>query len=250
MTDQLRRILLAGGAVIALVMYLQTPTLPQPLSQESRTGFKSGAPRAQTWFVAFSDLAGHDAAESAINSMAAQGIMHGLTPTQFAPEMPLTRGDFVIAMQRMFNLPPSQSIAFSDVAPANPVYPALQAVGPYLGRQLLCFGCALGTNFMPSQAISKAEAIFTMTRVLAALNKLQLLSPSDADSVLAGIPDLSELSPPSRVYFATAIRNGISPLGPENRILPASEVTRADAAVLLDRVQRKFDIPRLPPSPD
>jgi len=39
-------------------------------------------------------------------------------------------------------------------------------------------------------------------------------------------------------------------LGPENRILPASEVTRANAAVLLDRVQGKFDIPKVQPSPD
>jgi hypothetical protein len=94
---------------------------------------------------------------------------------------------------------------------------------------------------------SKAETIITMTLVLATQNTLQLLISGDADSVLAGVSDADQLSRPSRVYFATAIKNGILPLGPQNRILPASEVTRADAAVLLDRMQRKFDIPRVQP---
>jgi hypothetical protein len=224
MADKSSRGLLVGVAIIALAAPWQTPVLSQP----------------------YSDVASHTEAGPAINSMLAQGIMRGVSPTQFAPEASLTHGDFVIAIRNMFNLPRTdQAIGFLDVDASSPVYAALQGVEPYLGGQILCPGCALGKNFMPGQPISSAEVTFTVTRVLAAQNRLQLVSPAEVDSVLSEVPDASQLPRPSRVYFATAIRTGILPVGPGNRIEPASKVTRADAAVLLDRVQQKFDIPRV-----
>jgi hypothetical protein len=248
MIDQLRRTILVGGMTIALAGY-QTSAFPQPSQPLPQEAGDLNSRTAETLFVRFSDLTSSSEAESAINNMVAQGIMRGVTPTQFAPETPLSQGDFVIAMQRMFKLPrASRSVDFSDVAPNSPIYAALQALEPYLGRQILCFGCALGTNFLPNQAISSAEMIFIMTRILTGQNKLQLLNSADAYSVLAGRSDTSQLSPPSRVYFATAIRNGIL-IGAENRIALPSEVTRADAALFLDRIQRKFDIPRVQPPP-
>jgi hypothetical protein len=229
MRGMFRSIAVAFGALLA--------TMTVTTAETTKIGLLS--------LIAFSDLAG-DPAEPAINSMVAQGILHPVSPTQFAPHEPLTRGDFVIAIQHMFNLPrEAKPINFTDISPGTPLYAALQAVEPYLGRQTLCFGCALGTNFMPDQPITRANVTFTVTRVLTEQKKLQLLTPAEVDSVLERIPDADQLSAPSRAYFATAIKSGISPLGPENRIEPASPVTRSESAVLLDNVQRKFEIPRV-----
>jgi hypothetical protein len=228
----------AVGAIIFFAAHWLTPSFAQT------------SPREGTSTAPFSDLGGHAAEIQSIDSMVAQGILSGVSPTEFAPEAPLTHGDFVIAMLHMFKLPrTAHPTEFSDIPLESPLHGALEAVEPFLGRQLLCFGCALGKNFMPRQAISSAETAFTLVRILTAQNKLQLLSPVEIDSVLAKVSDASQLSRPSRVYFATAIRNGILSLGPDNKMDLTREQTRAGAAVLLDRVQQTFDVPRVNPSP-
>jgi S-layer homology domain len=198
--------------------------------------------------AAFSDMAAHSEAEPAINRIVAQGIMRGVTPTEFAPDAPLTRGDFLIAIQHMFSLPRAPGgLNFTDVPASGPLNDAVKAVEPYLGRQMLCFGCALPTNLMLGDPVSRAEATLIITRVLIAQKKLQVLNQTETDSVLAGVPDSGQLSPPARPYFATAILNGIMPSGPQRRIAPEMEVSRANAAIFLDSVQRQFNIPEVKP---
>src|SRR5438105_3978001 len=102
----------------------------------------------------FSDLAHHVEEELAINSMVAQGIMRPISPTKFAPDTPETLGEFAVSTQHMFNLPqPAHPINFSDVPPSSPIYAAVQAMVPYMGRHILCIGCALTTDFLPNQPV-------------------------------------------------------------------------------------------------
>jgi S-layer homology domain len=126
-------------------------------------------------------------------------------------------------------------------------YDAVKAVQPYLGRQMLCSGCALGTNLLPRDSVSRAEVTLVLAKVLAAQKKLTLPTPTETDAILAGIPDVSGLSAAARPYFAAAIQSGIMPAGPQRRIAPEMTVSRASAAVLLDGVQRQFAIPEVKP---
>jgi hypothetical protein len=67
--------------------------------------FALGAPQTTTSpALVFVDLASHTAAVPAINSMVAQGIMRGVSQTQFAPDAYYSMGEFAVSMQHMFNL--------------------------------------------------------------------------------------------------------------------------------------------------
>jgi hypothetical protein len=171
-------------------------------------------------------------------------MMQGVSATQFAPGMANTRGDFAVSVKRMFNLPqPAQSFEFPDVPGNSPIHAAVRAMAPFTGGNILCFGCALGKNFLPTHPVSRAEATVTLVRILIGEKKLGLVDSTEADSLLAGVSDAQILPPPARVYFATAIKAGVIQVLPGNRIGPAVPLTRADVAVLLDDVQRKFEIP-------
>jgi hypothetical protein len=188
----------------------------------------------------------HPAAQPAIASIVSQGIMRPVAVGQFAPDQPDSLGDFAVAAQSLFGLPPpSRPVQFTDVPPGSQYYAAIQAIAPYLHRQLLCFGCALSTELYVGQPVSRAEANMVVVSVLVAQNKLQLLTPPQANDVLATAPDAAVLPPPARVYFATGIKNGILPLADGSSIAPAKPHSRADIAVLLDSVQTKFKIPLL-----
>jgi len=243
--------LLGIGAAIVLGAAWHGPAVSQspPLwPRDSGLPLRAILPVAAQ--VVFSDVDNRTTQGAAIESMVAQGIMLGRSPTEFAPNASTTRGEFALAVQHMFNLPTlAQSAAIPDIPLGTQVYSAVQAIAPYYNQQLLCPGCALGQNFMPNQEISRGQRTVALVSILVAQNRLQLLGRADTDSVLANVADASTLSQPARAYFATAIKNGVVELTSGNRIDASLPVTRAELAVLLNSVQQKFSIPRAMTSP-
>jgi hypothetical protein len=196
----------------------------------------------------FTDLQTHAADRPAISSIVAQGIMHGVSPTQFRPDSAIERGNFAVSMQHMFNLPvPTRKVNFTDVPTSSPIYKAVEAVAPFLGRQMRCFGCALGSTFGPNEPVTRLEMAVTITNILIANKKIALLSPSAAEAALKDMPDTAALRGPVRVYAATALQEGIIARTSSNELAPALQVTRANLAVQLDHIQKKFNIPHVQP---
>ena len=220
------------GKSILTVLLVQTVLACQP------------APR-----VEISDLAGHRAEATAIRNMVAQGIMLTGEQGRFRPDTPTTRAELAASVQRLFDLkPPAQVKDFPDVPPGSPLYMAVQSVGPYLGRQILCFGCALISNFLPDEPASQLETAVLLTNVLRAENKVQLLTEAQAEAVLADVTDAKTLrGAPLRVYAATAIQAEIIKPPPANPFVLASFPSRAQTAVVLDNVQKTFKMPMVRP---
>ena len=216
------------------------------------TSLQSSAFPAETKFtdekISFSDLDKHIAQQPAINNIVAQGIMRPVSVTQFAPDAPVSLGEFAVSLQHMLNLPPpSKTYDFVDVSPDSPIYGAVQAVGPYLGRQALCPGCALQNTFDPYRPLTVGEAAVTLVLILMSQKKLQLLTQGDADRTVANIPGGADLLPPSRLFLGTALKSGLIALTPDGAIKASQQYTRADFAVLLDRTQTHFQIERVRP---
>jgi hypothetical protein len=211
------------------------------------TGSTQNAP---TPAPVFHDVAKDAPAAGAIDRMVAQGIMHPVSPNEFAPDTPETLGHFVASIQHMFRLEPKASAPlFTDVPPDSPIFAAVQATAPYLGRQLLCFGCALGTNLVPDQPLSRAQEGMLITQVLIAQKRLQLLDPAATHVVLSGGADTNKVSAPAAPYIATAVKAGVLPLTAERRLEPATPATRVAVATSLDTVQRTFKVPEVQPNP-
>jgi hypothetical protein len=195
-----------------------------------------------------SDLGAHAGEAPAINSMVTQGIMRIVDTAKFEPDAPTTRGELAVSMQHMFNLKrPAQPVDFTDIPPSSPLYSAVQAVAPFLGRETLCFGCALISKFLPNEAVSRVEEAVLLTNILLAHKKFGLLSKAEAEPVLAALADANTLKGPLRLYVATAIRNDVLTLPAPNRLDPHAVHSRAQTAVTLDRVQKEFRLQPVSP---
>lgn len=192
----------------------------------------------------FSDLGDHAAEQPAIGSLVSQGILRGVSPTQFNPDAPMTNGDFAASVQKMFNLPvPAQKVNFTDVPASSPIFNAVESITPFLGRQIVCFGCQLGSNFGPNAPASRLVTAVTIVNVLIAQKKVELMAPDAAEASLANVADEAQLQGPSRVYVATALQQGVLSLTADRAIAGLSPMTRANIAVQLDGVQKKFNVP-------
>ena len=197
---------------------------------------------AQT--TTFSDLASHATEQPSIGRLVDQGIMQGVSATQFNPDAPMTNGDFAVSVQKMFGLSaPAEKTTFTDVPANSPIYAAVQAVAPYLGRQIQCFGCQLGSTFGPNQPAPRLLAAVTLVNILVSQKKIELVSSAAAETALSGVADAATLRGPVRVYVATAMQQGVLTLTSQHAIAALSPISRADTAVQLDTVQRKFNVP-------
>jgi hypothetical protein len=204
----------------------------------------------QSSAASFSDLGNYAEERPAIERIVALGIMRGASATIFAPDSPMTRGDFVIALQKMFQLPPpARPVVVTDVSPDDPLYSAVQAAQPYLGRQLLCPGCALISNFLRNLPITAGEQTIALVRVLVARNRVQLLSPAETAAALADVKDSASAPRLAAPYFATALKSGLLTLGPDKTLRLTTTPTRLNVAVTLDALQQKFAIPAVKSSP-
>jgi hypothetical protein len=195
-----------------------------------------------------SDLSAHTTEAPAIHSMVTQGIMRTVRTAKFEPDAPTTRGELALSLQHMFNLGrPAKPVEFADIPASSPLYSSVQAVAPFLGRQILCFGCALSLNFLPDEPVSPIEGAVLLTNILLAHKKFNLLSRAEAEPVLATLEDANVLKGPLRIYVATAIRNDVLTLSAPGQLKPNTQYSRAQTAVTLDRVQRKFMFPPVSP---
>jgi hypothetical protein len=197
--------------------------------------------------VNITDLNAHVAEAPAIRNVVAQGIMRTIGPDTFKPDALTTRAELAASVQHMFNLRRPANLAnFPDIPPNSPLYSSVEAVAPFLGRQTLCFGCALISNFLPNEPVSRIESAVLLTNVLIAQKKFSLLSEAESEPVLIGIEDAKTFRGPLRVYVATAIHNGVLPLTAPHRLDPTLH-TRAQTAVLLNNLQERFNLQKVEP---
>jgi hypothetical protein len=135
---------------------------------------------------------------------------------------------------------PSEEFFFFDVPANSPIYAAVQATAPFMNGHILCVGCMLSDNFSPDAPIPRAEVAVVLVRILVAANKVKLLSPADAERVLARFPDATKLPAPARPYIATAVAGGIIAQFPHRNLEPAATYSRFEGAVVVEHVAARY----------
>jgi hypothetical protein len=156
---------------------------------------------------------------------------------------PVPRSATATTVQTLFSLAPSSSApAFTDVAAGDPLFAAVQAVSPFLNRQMLCFGCALGSNFLPNAPSTRGEEAVLLTTILVSNGSLTLLSPSDAQAVLATYSDGASVPLPAQQMVATALKGGVLEPLPGNQIGLGVVETSADSAAMISHVSAAFGL--------
>lgn len=153
----------------------------------------------------------------------------------------VTLAEFATDAREKFALPqPADLVMFDDVHTGDGNYTAAQAIYPFLHRQFLCPACALSLSFSPKEPVTRAQAAVVLVSILAAQERMALLSPDQTADVLSELPDADALSTFARPYIATALANGILVLQPGNMFGPTQPYLRTEMATALNGMQRRF----------
>jgi hypothetical protein len=169
----------------------------------------------------FSDVPTTYWAASSVDTMAATGVMNGLSAGTFGPDQPVTRGQFAKMLTVGLDLPPASGpTAFTDV-PANAWYSNYVAAVADAG--LMTGDTA--TTFDPNAPVTREQLAVLLMRAL----KLQ---PKGG----LGFTDSAQVDPWAVTGVEAAVGSGYMMGYPDGSFQPQATMTRAQAATVLARV--------------
>lgn len=176
----------------------------------------------------FADTKGHWA-EQEIHSLASAFILNGVKEDLFAPELQLTRAEWVAMLTRALGLTAStKTNGFKDVA-ETAWYADAAAAAAEAG---IMHGFTNGT-FRPNDKITRQQLAVTAANVLAFARK----SPAAAGTEqLAALKDNSRIAPWAADAVAQSLKSGLIKGTPEGFYYPDKTATRAEAATILYRL--------------
>lgn len=181
--------------------------------------------------VTFHDIAKLEWARTAIESLAAKGIIQGRGADQFAPHTQVTRVDFIVLLTRLLNLQFTQAKSGFEDVPANAYYAdavaAAKEHGIVQGRDVRTFG--------PNDKITRQEMFTITARALVQFSKLS--AAGDADTLQA-FTDYREIQDYAKESLASLLREGLIQ-GNGQKVVPQGHATRAEAAVFLERIMNR-----------
>ena len=175
----------------------------------------------------FNDLGGHSWAKDAIYRLVDAGVVNGTSYNTYSPAKNITRADFAIMLVRAFGITEGEGENFADV-PEGAYYAEelrlAKAAGIVLG---------IGENkFNPTGEITRQDMMVMLVRALKAVG--QGLSEADV-SVLAQFADSALVAGYAREAAAQLVSAELIE-GSNGKLHPMSFATRAEIAVLLDRI--------------
>lgn len=187
----------------------------------------------------FSDLPESHWAYDAVMTMTELGIISGYDDGTFRPNAPISRAEFATVMVKALGLEPkfdAQS-SFVDMGDDHWVVPYVEAAKSYLTG----FSSSAGLKFKPDEAAVREDMAVAILKA-----KGYEINESDVD-YLEGYADQNEISSGLLKYVGSAIKHDIMVGSVENgnkHFNPVSQLTRAEAAVLLlkvvDNVEEKI----------
>ncbi len=174
----------------------------------------------------FTDLANYEWASDAIYSLRDEGIINGISATQFAPQNNIRRADFILILVRMMKLTGDTSTNFADVPFGSYYYDAV-AVAKAHG-----IATGDGVNFMPENTITRQDLITLSYRAFVNSGKI---TPSGDLSALDTFSDKDTVSEYAREAMASMVNAGIIK-GADGKLNPLGNATRAEVAVMCQRL--------------
>ncbi len=165
-------------------------------------------------------------AVEAIDYLYEEGVVTGIGSNRYLPNSSVTRGDFMLMLYRALNLKATAKGNFSDVPKGSYYYDAIAAA------KVLGIAQGDGVHFYPNSSITRQDAMVLVTR---SLETARITIPSGSSSDLRSFADRGMLSDYAAAAVASLVKAGIIK-GDGTRINPRSNITRAEMAVILQRV--------------
>jgi hypothetical protein len=188
---------------------------------------------AKTEGTKFTDVENHWAKNN-IEDLAAKMIVRGTGDNEFSPEKAVSRAEFATMLTRALGVvqeDSSQQSEFKDVNAENMYRKAITAAS----TSGLVKGYADGT-FRPNDTINREEMTAMAVRALEWVNGNQTADPSQ----LSGFADQNKVDDWAKQSLAIAVDHGLIKGETPSSIAPRSTVTRAEAAVVIDRLLKSL----------
>ncbi len=175
----------------------------------------------------FRDLDGYDWAFNSILKMDNAGVLDSLAYHYYRPEKNITRGDFAMFLVRALGLKADNATCtFTDVLPAV-TYSKEVAIGQALG---ILLGSGDGT-FRPEEPISRQDFMVICARGMRLLGENGLSGGN-----LSAFSDASLVADYAAQDIMAMVNAGIVKGNADGTINPLGNTTRAEAAVIMDRI--------------
>ncbi|MNO13970.1 Extracellular endo-alpha-(1-_5)-L-arabinanase precursor [compost metagenome] len=203
-----------SAALLALVLLVPSPLTAVAGATPAPPTAAQGAEKQLT------NYAGHWA-QSDFQAWADKGLITGYGNGSFKPDQAITRSEWVVLINRVFNLQAESESGFSDVAETSPYYSDVikAAAAGYIS------GYGDGT-FRPNQAVSRQEAAVMLFRLF------QL----EASDGTAGPKDAEDLPAWSREAVLTLLGEGYLSGYEDGSFKGERPVTRAEALRMIGRL--------------
>ena len=186
--------------------------------------------------VEFKDVANHWA-KDAVNDMGSRLVIGGAGEGRFNPDRDITRAEFAAIVVRALGLKPAQGTSsYADVDSEAWYYTAVETARTYK----LVSGYANG-EFRPAERITREQALVILaqaTRLTGLQEKLQ----TAALPALDGFSDADQISAWAKASVAEGLRAELVTGRKDNRLAPKSYISRAEVAVLVQRLLKKSDL--------
>ncbi len=184
--------------------------------------------------VKFSDLENHWA-KTSVNNMGSRLVVNGVGNNKYEPDRSITRAEFAAVMVKALGLEPGTGTNGFDDVPASAWYCGYVATAS-------SYGVIKGYNskaFGPSDSITREQAMTMIARAMKITGLKLSLTESQISELLAGYADGANASSYAKESIAACLKAGIISGTSEKTLSPKDSVTRAEVAVMAERLLEK-----------
>lgn len=181
---------------------------------------------ADTKTSSFTDMGNYSWANPSVEYLYANGVVYGTGNGGFSPGASITRGSFMLMLNRAFHFSASGGAGFADV-PEGSVYADAVKIAQALG-----IAQGNGSNFYPTRPLSRQQAAVFLARAMRADG---WTISTGSRSELAAFSDSAAVSDYAVNDLASMVRLGVFQGDSSGKLNPQSPLTRAQMAVILCR---------------
>ena len=183
----------------------------------------------------FTDVQNHWAKE-AVNDMASRLVINGAPDGLFYPNKEITRAEFASIVIRALGLmrPGTGKDVFNDVLKSNWYYDAVSIAYEYG----IISGYGNG-KFGPDDTVTREQAMTMIAKAMKIIGLKFEMKDNEMNSLLLNYSDRAAASDYAKTSIAACLKAGIITGRSNNTIAPKNYITRAEVAVIVQKLLRK-----------
>lgn len=187
--------------------------------------------------VTFTDVANHWA-KNAVNDMGSRMVVTGVGNGTYEPDRIITRAEFVAIVVRAMGLRQGTTESpFEDVSLTDWYNGYLDTATEYN----LITGYD-NTTFVPYTPMTREQAMTLLARAMKLTGLKESLTVSEVNTCLTNFTDGSSVSDYAKTAAAICIKTGIVSGSSATTLSPKAYVTRAEVAVMVQRLLQKSEL--------